>query len=400
MKYTKSIRDFLVEYADADTNRLRLMNIQAEFDVAWAILQIEARKKIQRKLPTWASNMDLIFPSVLSTEQCSSEQTAHYKQRLISSGDLADLTGGLGIDTYYFSQKASQVVYVERMAEYCQAARSNFKNLGADNIQVVEDDCTHFVQNNDHRFDTIYIDPARRGSGNKRIFDLTECEPNVVELLPTLLQQARRIVIKVSPMADISAILALLPEITEIHVVSVRNECKEVLLVIDSTLLPTDNNPMIYCVNIESSGDTSVFSFRMSEEKQLPHSTPCEKISRYLYEPNSSILKAGAYKVVAMKYGVDKLQINSHLYTSDVYIPDFPGRKFEVIETVDFNAKTIKAIGKQYPCLNLSTRNFPMSAVELQKRLKCKDGGDFYLFATTLTGNRKILIITKKAVTV
>ena len=139
-------------------------------------------------------------------------------------------------------------------------------------------------------------------------------------------------------MADISAILALLPEITEIHVVSVRNECKEVLLVIDSTLLPTDNNPMIYCVNIESSGDTSVFSFRMSEEKQLPHSTPCEKISRYLYEPNSSILKAGAYKVVAMKYGVDKLQINSHLYTSDVYIPDFPGRKFEVIETVDFNA--------------------------------------------------------------
>ena len=300
MKYTKSIRDFLFEYAGTDTNRLRLMNIQVEFDVAWAILQIEARKKIQHKLPTWASNMDLVFPSVLSTEQCSSEQTAQYKQRLISSGDLADLTGGLGIDTYYFSQKASQVVYVERMAEYCQAARSNFKNLGADNIQVVEDDCTHFVQNNDHRFDTIYIDPARRGSGNKRIFALTECEPNVVELLPTLLQQARRIVIKVSPMADISAILALLPEITEIHVVSVRNECKEVLLVIDSTLLPTDNNPMIYCVNIESSGDTSVFSFRMSEEKQLPHSTPCEKISRYLYEPNSSILKAGAYKVVAM----------------------------------------------------------------------------------------------------
>lgn len=399
MKYTKSLHDFLIEYADADTNRLRLMNIQTDFDVAWAILQIEARKKIRHKLPTWAHNMALVFPSILSTEQCSSEQTAQYKQRLVQSGDLADLTGGLGIDTYYFSQKASQVVYVERMAEYCQAARINFNNLGADNITVVEDDCILFLQNNSHRFETIYIDPARRGLGNKRIFALNECEPNVVELMPSLLQQARRIVIKVSPMADISAIRSLLPEITEIHVVSVRNECKEVLLVIDSDRLPTDNNTMIHCADIETTGHTSLFSFRIEEEKQLPHSAPREEVAQYLYEPNASILKAGAYKSITSRYKIDKLQINSHLYTSKAYIPDFPGRKFEIIESLDFNAKTIKSVGTQYPRLNLSTRNFPMTAVELQKRLKCKDGGDFYLFATTLAANTKKLIITKKIVT-
>lgn len=397
MKYTKSLHDFIIEYADADTNRLRLMDIQADFDVAWAIMQIEARKKIRHKLPAWASNMDLVFPSILATEQCSSEQTAQYKQQLVLPGDLADLTGGLGIDTYYFSQKASHVIYVERMAEYCEAAHINFKNLDADNITVVEDDCAHFLEINNHGFGTIYIDPARRGSGNKRLFSLVECEPNVVELMPTLLQHARRIIIKVSPMADISAILALLPEVSEIHVVSVRNECKEVLLTIDSGAMPTGSSPRIYCADIEIAGHTSIFPFRLNEEKQLPHSAPCEKVLRYLYEPNASILKAGAYKSVAEKYGVDKLQTNSHLYTSDTYISDFPGRKFEVIEAFDFNAKTIKSVGKQYPSLNLSTRNFPMTAVELQKRLKCKDGGDFYLFATTLTDNRRTLIITRKA---
>ena len=398
MKYTKSIRDFLVEYADADTNRLRLMNIQAEFDVAWAILQIEARKKIQRKLPTWASNMDLIFPSVLSTEQCSSEQTAQYKQRLISPGNLADLTGGLGIDTCYLAQKATQVVYVERMAEYCQVARSNFKWLGADNITVVEDDSTHFIQYCNRCFDTLYIDPARRGSGNKRIFALDECEPNVVALMPQLLRHGRRIVVKVSPMADISAILTLLPEVGEVHVVSVRNECKELLLVINSDTSTQEMATTIHCVDMDAAGRESTFTFRLDEERQLPLSAPCDTVAQYLYEPNSSILKAGAYKSVAAAYGVDKLQINSHLYTSDCYLPDFPGRKFKVVEVIDFNAKSLKTVGKQYPRINLSTRNFPLTANELQKRLKCKDGGEFYLFATTLADNRKVLIITRKAI--
>lgn len=398
MKYQKSLQDFIIEYANADVNRLRLMNIQADFDLSWAILQIEARKKIRHKLPAWAADMGLIFPSLLSTEQCSSEQTARYKQQLIDTGDLADLTGGLGIDSYYFAQKASHVVYVEHMSEYCEAARSNFNHLGVNNITVIKDECTHFLHACARHFDTIYIDPARRGAGNKRIFALDECEPNVVALMPELLRRARRIVIKISPMADISAILALLPEVTEVHVVSVRNECKELLLVIDTTNLPTSNPPTIYCADIDAAGDTTLFPFRIDEEKLLPHSAPCESVGQYLYEPNSSILKAGAYKTVSIKYGVDKLQINSHLYTSNHYIPDFPGRRFEVVETVDFNTKALKYIGKQYPCINLSTRNFPLSVTELQKRLKCKDGGENYLFATTLAENRKVLVVARKAV--
>lgn len=396
MKYTRTIQEFITEYADADVNRLRLMKIQADFDVAWAILQIEARKKIRHKLPAWASCRELVFPSVLSTEQCSSELTARYKQNLVKTGDLADLTGGLGVDSYYFAQKASRVVYVERMAEYCRAAHSNFPMLGVNNITVVEDDCIHFLQTCNCRFDTIYIDPARRGVGNKRLFALDECEPNVVALMPELLHHTNRIVVKVSPMADISAIFTLLPEVSEVHVVSVRNECKELLLIIDADI-SASKGATIHCVDIDAAGNTSTFSFSPDEEKQLPHSAPCETMGQYLYEPNASILKAGAFKSVAVRYNTNKLQINSHLYTSNNYLPDFPGRKFEVVEVVDFNSKSLKAVGKQYPTINLSTRNFPLTATELQKRLKCKDGGDFYLFATTLAENRKVLIVTRKA---
>lgn len=180
--YQKSIQNFILEYSDFDTNKLRLKNIQADFDVAWAIQQIEARKKIRDKLPTWASNMNIVFPSILSTEQCSSELTARYKQNLIIPGDTVDLTGGLGVDSFFFSQKSDHVVYVEQLAEYCRAAKQNFKNLCTDNITVTHDDCINFLQNNDRHFQNIYIDPARRGSCNKRIFAIDECEPNVIEL--------------------------------------------------------------------------------------------------------------------------------------------------------------------------------------------------------------------------
>ena len=367
--YQKSIQDFILEYSDFDTNKLRLKNIQADFDVAWAIQQIEARKKIRDKLPTWASNMNIVFPSILSTEQCSSELTARYKQNLIIPGDTVDLTGGLGVDSFFFSQKSDHVVYVEQLAEYCRAAKQNFKNLCADNITVTHDDCINFLQNNDRHFQNIYIDPARRGSCNKRIFAIDECEPNVIELMPILFQCGKRIIIKVSPMVDITAALSLLPDISEVHVVSVKNECKELLLV----------------------------TFGIKQEKGLPYSTFCKSIKKYLYEPNTSILKAGAYKSIAIEYDIEKLQTNSHLYTSDNYISNFPGRKFEIIETVTFNSKNIKDIKTKYPQTNLSTRNFPLTTAVLQKKLKTKDGGDLYLFATTLSNDNKVLIICKRA---
>ena len=319
---------------------------------------------------------------------------------MIQGGDLLDLTGGLGVDSFYFAQKAGQVVYVERFGEYCRAAEHNFKELGIHNISVVQDDCTHFLQNNNHKFDTIYLDPARRGTGNKRLFALDECEPNIIELMPLLSRYGKRIVVKVSPMADLSALIAQLPRVTEVHIVSVRNECKELLLVMDNTYTEEDKEigTRVYCVQIDSAENISILPFLPIEEKQLPHPAACEAIEQFLYEPNASILKAGAYKTVAVKYSINKLHINSHLYTSKYYIPHFPGRIFEVVECVPFNAKNIKYIGGKYPRLNLSTRNFPLTTVELQKRLKNKDGGDFYLFGTTLSNNDKILIIGKKPV--
>lgn len=400
MKYRKSIQDFIIEYACADTTRLRLKNIEANFDVSWAILQIEARKKLQNKLPSWLSHLDVVFPSILSAEQCSSELTAQYKQRLVQPGSLLDLTGGLGVDSFYFAQKVSQVIYVERFDEYCRAAKVNFKALNAGNITVVQDDCVHFLQNNDRLFDTIYIDPARRGSGNKRVFALDECEPNVLEIIPLLTRYSKRLIIKVSPMADLSALQSLLPGIVEIHVVSVKNECKELLLVIDTEYdeAKGNNKPVtVLCAAIDSPKDSSIFSFKIDQEKQLPHSASCNLIKDFLYEPNSSILKAGAYKTVANAYDVVKLHKNSHLYTSERYVEDFPGRKFKVIETIPFNSKGIKQVEKEYPQLNLSTRNFPLTTAELKKRLKNKDGGDFYLFATTLSTDQKILIVCQKA---
>ena len=317
---------------------------------------------------------------------------------MIIPGDTVDLTGGLGVDSFFFSQKSDHVVYVEQLAGYCRAAKQNFKNLCTDNITVMHDNCINFLQNNDRHFQNIYIDPARRSSCNKRIFAIDECEPNVIELMPVLFQCGKRIIIKVSPMVDITATLSLLPDISEVHVVSVKNECKELLLVIDTELeKSSDRDTIIHCIQINSFDNISDFTFGIKQEKGLPYSTFCKSIKKYLYEPNTSILKAGAYKSIAIEYDIEKLQANSHLYTSDNYISNFPGRKFEIIETVTFNSKNIKDIKTKYPQTNLSTRNFPLTTAELQKKLKTKDGGDLYLFATTLSNDNKVLIICKKA---
>lgn len=199
-------------------------------------------------------------------------------------------------------------------------------------------------------------------------------------------------------MVDITATLSLLPDISEVHVVSVKNECKELLLVIDTeSEKSSDRDTIIHCIQINSFDNISDFTFGIKQEKGLPYSTFCKSIKKYLYEPNTSILKAGAYKSIAIEYDIEKLQANSHLYTSDNYISNFPGRKFEIIETVIFNSKNIKDIKTKYPQTNLSTRNFPLTTAELQKKLKTKDGGNLYLFATTLSNDNKVLIICKRA---
>lgn len=406
MKLNDTFRAFLREHASDDLSRLLLSASRYPgIDVPLAVEQIAARRQIRDKLPAWYRNDALYFPARMAAEQCSSEATALYKACLIAPGEtLCDLTGGLGIDTYYFSQRAASVVYIERFAAYAEAARHNFAQLGADNIRVMEGDSTALFDTLE-KVDTFYIDPARRGEGNRRVFALSDCQPDLTLLLPRLLEKAPRVVAKLSPMADLKLTLDLLPGTVAVHILSVRNECKELIFVIekdawnaaqekdagqDSASAPVFS-PLITCVNFTASGKKETYSFTLAEETNAPTLLACA-VGSYVYEPNASILKAGAFKSIAARMQLNKLHVSSHLYTSDSRIADFPGRIFQVEEIIPFHGKTLKNITRALLQANLTVRNFPLSAAELRKRLKLKEGGDTYLLATTLAGGEKVLI--------
>lgn len=385
---------FIKEHASDDLNRLLLSASRYPgIDIPFVVDQIKARRQIKDKLPSWYQNDRLIFPAKIAAEQCSSERTALYKQELVESDmRLCDLTGGLGIDSYFFSRKVRQVTYIERFPAYCDAALHNFGILGADNITVLKGDSTELLETLGE-MDVFYIDPARRGEGNKRVFALRDCEPDLTQLVPLLFRYAPKVIAKLSPMADIQMTLDLLPQTVSVHVLSVKNECKELLFVMErgSRL----DSSRIHCVNFASDGEPELFSFSTQEERNASASINGQ-IKRFLYEPNASILKAGAFKVVASRFGLDKLHISSHLYTSDKWIPGFPGRSFAVEEVLPFHNKLCKTLSRQIPQANITARNFPLSIDELRKRTGIADGGNVYLFATTLRQGEKVLIKTRK----
>lgn len=384
--------EFIKKQIQTDPNALLLAAKKyPDMDIPFVVDQITCRKQIKDKLPAWYANYDLYFPAKITTEQCSSEQTASYKQRLASGNIACDMTGGLGIDTYYISRNFEKFFYLERYEAYCDAARHNFNVLGASNIDVLNGDSIQLL-NDLPSLDLIYVDPARRSDCNKRLYDLSECEPNVVDLAPILLSKAKKLIVKVSPMADIHRCIELIPQVKRIHVLSVRNECKELLLEVDSTEESKDVE--IVCVNFPVTGEQS-FSFFFNAEKTAPLNV-VNTVHKYLYEPNASILKAGAFKSVATQFGIKKLHQHSHLYTSSELITDFPGRIFEVIEVDGFSKKWLQTASKQIGQANLTTRNFPMTVAEIRKRSKLQEGGSLYLFATTLSDDQKVIVSCEK----
>jgi len=393
MKMTLSVQEFIEEHMGDDLNRLLLSGSRyPEIDIPFVVDQIMARKQIREKLPEWYANPSLIFPSKIAVEQCSSEYTARYKQRLIQPGQtVCDLTGGLGIDSYYFSRKAEKVIYIERFGEYCEAARHNFPLLRADNIEILHGDGTELYQETGP-IDVFYIDPARRGEGNKRLYALSECEPDLTRLLPALITKAPKVVAKISPMADIRQTLQLLPGTSTIHVLAVKNECKELLFEIERESGAT---PIIHCRNYTTEGLEESFLFDLQQEESA-ETLLATSIKDYLYEPNVSVLKGGAFKSIALRFGIEKLGISSHLYTSGELIDDFPGRTFAVEEVLPFNGKLCKDLVKRIPQANITVRNFPLSVEDLRKRMRIKDGGENYIFATTLEGGKKVLILCRK----
>lgn len=394
MKLSEEIKAFIKAHQQDDVTALLLAaGKYPEMDIPFVAEQIMARRQIKDKLPSWYANDLLVFPSKISAEQCSSESTANYKQRLISRDTvLCDLTGGLGIDSYFFSLKARSVTYIERFREYCEAARNNFEILTADNIQILEGNAMEYI----HAFpdvDVFYIDPARRAEGNKRVFALQDCEPDLLQIKSLLLEKAPKVIAKISPMADIQHTLSLLPETKEIHVLSVKNECKELLFVMERGVSLCE--PLVTCINFASDGTEQSFCFTLFEEKEAI-SVFAPVLKQYLYEPNASVLKAGAFKSIALKNGLEKLHKSSHLYTSGTELNDFPGRVFKVEDVIKFGGKVCNTLSLSIPKANITVRNFPLTVEELRKRSKITDGGEVYLFATTTGKDDKVLINCRK----
>lgn len=393
VEMTDALKRFVREHAGEDTASLLLKSGRYPgVDVPFAVTQIQARRQIRAKLPSWYACEGLVFPSKVAAEQCSSEPTAQYKQRFVRNTDVVcDLTGGLGVDAYFFSRKAHRVHYIERYPDYCEAARLNFRELGAGNITVTEGDAVALLDMQPAP-DVIYIDPARRAACDKRVFALPDCEPDLLQLRETLLRKAPKVVAKLSPMADIRHTLSLLPGVTEVHVLSVRNECKELIVVLERE---GSGEPTVRCVNFTAEGAEQVFAFTFGEEAAAV-APPAGEVQAYLYEPNASVLKAGAFKCAAQRFGLQKLHPSSHLYTAGVELPDFPGRVFAVEEVFPFTGKTAKILSKSVPQANVAVRNFPLSVDEFRKRTRIAEGGPVYLFATTLAGSEKVAVKCRK----
>ena len=408
-----NVKDFIKKHLNDDVNKLALSKFPEGVDKQFVIRQIQARQVLSKKLLSWAENDELVFPKKLSLEQCSSELAAKYKASLLKGKTLIDLTGGMGVDTAFLSDNFDKTYYVEMQEELCEIAKHNFRILNK-NIEVVNDNAEHFLTICDE-VDCIYLDPARRDEYGRKMVSLHDCSPDVAELQDVLFEKAKTVMVKLSPMLDIDIVKKELKNIKEIHVVAVRNECKELILVLGQQA--TDNgqqtSPMAHGSRLIATDLREDWNFSFTEDEERDAEwTLADTIGKYLYEPGVACMKAGCFKLLSQRYALDKLHRNSHLYTSDNLASDFPGRVFEVIETFPFDKKTKKEIssrcqqttdnGQQTSSksgslkASVAIRNFPLSADELKKNLGLQDGSDFYIFGTTMKGEKKVVVMTKK----
>ena len=384
----ETTRQFIRENLNADVPTLALKKAPVGTDVSLALRQIEARQLLRKKVPSWSENEDLVFPAHLPIEQCSSEASAKYKANLLEGQTFADLTGGLGIDTYCISQHFQKTDYVERQAGLCDLARSNFSVLNA-NVRVWNETAEEYLNHCEPK-DCIFIDPARRDECGRKTVSIADCTPNLVELQETLLQKTEKVMVKLSPMLDISKALDELRHVSEVHVVAVANECKELDFILARGY---HGEPRFVCVNLLT--EQPEVRFTMEEERKSDGRL-AEGVLNYLYEPNPAVMKAGCYKLLTDRYGIQKLHKNSNLYTSERLLSDFPGRIFEVEGWAPYNKKVKQALLSDVEKASIAVRNFPLSVAELRKALKINDGDEVFLFATTLKGEQKVLVRTKK----
>ncbi len=394
--------NFIRQHANDDVRKLALQGCKdAEVDLPMALQQIAGRQTAKKKLPTWVEADGVIYPPHLNMEQCSSEQTARYKASLITSkGDTyVDLTGGFGVDFYWMSQGFKHRYYIEQNAELCAIAEHNFEVLGLESSVRCCDTATYLTEM-DHA-SVVFLDPARRNEHGGRTYDIRDCTPNVLELLPILLEKADTIVLKLSPMFDWRKAVSDLKYVSEVHIVSVANECKELLLVLHQQRV---DSPSITCVNddtvfkVFSTLENDVFSpgKQCFPSGKTMVSLPENDDLRYLYEPNASIMKAGCFAEIEQQYPARQLSTNSHLFLSSVEIKEFPGRRFQIQSVSSMNKQELKSSLSETKQANIAVRNFPLSVEQLRKKLRLKDGGDIYIFATTVGNNQHMLYICRK----
>lgn len=336
--------------------------------------QIESKNLCKKKLPTWFETLQIYYPKKINIEQTSSEAAAQYKSEIVTGKSLVDLTGGFGVDSYFFSRKIDIVFHCEINPELAEIAAHNFDVLGAKNIVTFFGDGLHYLKDSEDKFDWIFIDPSRRSDSKGKVFRISDCLPDVTQHFDLLFASANNILIKTAPFLDITAGVKDLKQIKALHIVSVKGEVKELLWVLEKDYVGDIQIKTINLIN----DSRQIFDFLLHEEKEVNSSFQLP--STYLYEPNASIMKSGAFKTIGNRYGIAKFHKHTHLYSAeDLY--DFPGRRFIIKECLPYD-KSANSFLKGLKA-NIATRNFPKTVAEIKKKYKIKDGGTIYLFFIT-----------------
>ena len=381
------IQEYITSNINADVSKLALQkNKFAITDWTTILGQITAKQKAKTKLPTWFYTHNIYYPSKISIEQTSSEKTAEYKSRLVSGKSLIDLTGGFGVDDFYFSKKVNQVTHCEINHELSEIVEHNFEQLGVTNVECHTGDSSEILVTLNQKFNWIYIDPSRRNDVKGKVFMLQDCLPNVPGLLDFYFEFSDNIMLKTAPILDISAGLSELRNVNTIHIVALENEVKELLWILEKNY--TKSIQIVTCNLTKDS--IQEFTFELGNTSVSNYSLQ----KKYLYEPNAAIMKSGGFDEVTSQYEIEKLNRHSHLYTSDILI-NFPGRVFEIENSFEYNKPNMKSFLENKKA-NITTRNFPETVEKIRKKWKIKEGGIVYCFFTTDINNNKIVLLCDK----
>jgi hypothetical protein len=383
---TQVVQDFINQNISANITQLALQkNPFPETNWTLILQQIAAKQKATTKLPSWFKTPNIYYPSKVSVEQTSSEKTARYKSDLIAGNSLLDLSGGFGVDDFYFAQRFDQVIHCEIEATLSEIVQHNFKQMGVSNIDCVSGDSEVTLTNLNKSFDWLYIDPSRRNEAKGKVFMLKYCLPNVPEKLDFYYRFTSNLMIKTAPILDITAGLSELQNVKAIHIVALENEVKELLWIIEKDWI---GNPIITAVNL-TKDKTVTFAFEWNSVAVAEYGEP----ETYLYEPNAAIMKSGGFDWISAQFKLKKLHPHSHLYTADNLI-EFPGRVFTIDQVVPYNKAAMKPLANQKA--NITVRNFPDTVENIRKKWKINDGGNCYSFFTTDVNNHKIVLLCSK----